>query len=66
MNIILPRHTERVAMAALSAVLLLGFIPTLIAPPTAPHFALAVVFRSCACENDCPETNLCTGFWSVP
>lgn len=43
MNIILPRHTEHVAKAVLSVVLLLGLIPTLISPPTAALFVLAVV-----------------------
>jgi hypothetical protein len=43
MNIVLPRHTRHVAKAILSAVLLLGFIPTLVSPPTAVLFALAVV-----------------------
>ena len=43
MNIALPRHTGHVAKAILSALLLLGFIPPLITPPTAVHFALAVV-----------------------
>lgn len=42
MNIVLPRHTERVAKAILSALLLFGFTPTLISHLTAVLFALAM------------------------